>query len=376
MSEHPLLRARRAPGEAWLVPDVASRPGIDVVEATTDRELPELRGQLVSRGFDLECGPAVRFGVIRAPGGDHVLAVADHALVDGVGIGRVIVSLLSSYAGGRAGTVDVRWRHAHALAAAAPPAARVEATVRTLRGRAAAGSVRLARERSGNDAGYGVAYHRVSARAVDALASAPMGRSTANDVVVTAFCLAGMEWNLDHGAPALPFAVGVPLNLRPARGWLEGVCNATLPWPVQVDEQDPGDVLQLVTGQLRAVRTGLYSAEVRGLLAYLAGREGPALPLWLRAGLAATTTVSTVPGAETVRIGGATIGGLYGGAPAPGAVGMTFAVIPDAGAYRLSARFLRSHQSLAGAARFLTLVDTAIVTVCEALARRASGVLA
>jgi NRPS condensation-like uncharacterized protein len=364
--QHPLLNARQGPvGDVWVVPDVVSHPSV-VVTPAEDDALAGVRSELVSQGFDLAREPPVRFHLVRTPTGDRVVAVADHALVDGVGIGRVIVSLLANYERGWCGSVDERWREAHALGTGAPSPERVQATVRMLRRRAQPTAVRLAREHDEEREGYGVAYRAVSTGAVDALAQLPLGRSTVNDVFVAAFCLACMEWNRGRGAAPLPLSVGVPLNLRPARSWLEGVCNATLPWAVRIEDEDPREVLRQVTLQLGPVRTGLYSTDVRALLAYLVDQR--VLPVWVRHSLATTTVVSTVPGAELVRSTGMVrepTTGLYGGAPAPATMGMTFAVIPDGGRDRLSARFLLSRHSAAGAARFLSLVDRAIVQLCE-----------
>jgi hypothetical protein len=159
--------------------------------------------------------------------------------------------------------------------------------------------VRLAREHQRDETGYGVAYRELSAAARAALASAPSGPASANDRLVAGFCLAGMQWNRSSGRPALPFSAGVPVNLRPARTWFEGVCNAALPWPVRVDDEDPAAVLAQVSDQLRPVRAGLYSPGMRALLGYLAQRQE--LTVRERHALATTTLVSTVPGADVAR---------------------------------------------------------------------------
>ena len=370
MHEHPMLRAKPAPGldEAWTIPDESPPPTVTCGTALDDGAVDELRGRLVSHRFDLNREPPVRFHVVRAPDDDHVLVVADHALVDGVGVGRTMVSLMAAYGSGRGAEVDTRWREAHALTAAFPPAGQVRRTMQVLRERAYPLGVRLAPELADECPGYGVAYHDLSAAAAQGLAAVPRGPSTANDVVVAAFGVAGMRWNRSRGTAPAPFSVGVPLNLRPARSWFEGVCNATVQWPVRVDDTSPAGVLAQVTEQLRAVRGGLYSTDVRAVLGHLADRTR--LSVRERYALATTTVVSIVPGADVARANlpaGMATARLYGGPPAPPAMGMTFGVVPDAGAYRFSARYLRSRHAHQGTRGFLSSVEAAIVELVELL---------
>jgi hypothetical protein len=363
--EHPLLRARQGPDGVWVVPDGSTPPPVGLRTAVGEPAVEHLRGRLVSGPFDLQRDPPVRFDVIRTRGGDHVMVVADHALVDGVGIGRTVVSLMTHYTLGVRPALDRAWREAHRLAVVPPPEHKVAATRRELSRRAVPTAVRLAREQERDDAGYGVAYRELSPAAMSALTAAPRGPASANDRIVAAFCLAGMQWNRSRGRPALPFSVGVPLNLRPARGWFDGVCNATLPWPVRIVDDAADAVLAQVSDQLRPVRSGIYSPGVRALLGSLAGRR--TLTVRERHALATTTVVSTVPGADVARAHlppGVASATFYGGSPASPAMGMTFAVAPDTHAYRMSARYLLSHHSAAGAARFLSMVDFAVLRLC------------
>lgn len=414
MRRHPLLRARRGSGGGWVVPSEQRAPAVGFWTAVDDPAVAALRARLVSRRFDLRREPPVRFDVIRAPDGDHVVVVADHALVDGVGVSLTSSSLVAAYMWGRGAEEDRWWRPARLLAAAIPPPARVERTVAELRRRGSSGCpVRLAPEageagegaeaveaaevveaieggdvlqapevvegvegtgRDGPHPDHGVAYRGLSVRVSRALASLPAGPSTATDVLVAAVCLAGIGWNRERGRPALPFTVAVPLNLRPARSWFEGVANASLPWPVRVDDASPPAVLGQVTDQLRRVRCGIYSTDVRALLAHLESRPGrESLEGPDRQALAATTMVSLLPGADIARMdlpAGLLASGPYGGTPAPPVMGMTFAVVSDAGAYRLSARYVRSRYSASGAAGFLSSVEEAVVQLCGLLGAR------
>lgn len=364
--EHPLLRARQGPDGVWVVPDGVTPPPVGEMTAVGEPAVEHLRGRLVSAPFDLRRDPPVRFDVVRAREGDHVVVVADHALVDGIGISRTLISLIAHYTLGGRPSVDRTWRAAHRLAAPPAPEHRAEAILRELARRATPTAVRLAREHQRDETGYGVAYRELSAAARAALASAPSGPASANDRLVAAFCLAGMQWNRSSGRPALPFSAGVPVNLRPARTWFEGVCNAALPWPVRVDDEDPAAVLAQVSDQLRPVRAGLYSPGMRALLGYLAQRQE--LTVRERHALATTTLVSTVPGADVARAHlppGVASARFYGGSPASPPMAMTFAVAPDAGSHRMSARYLLSHHTAEGAARFLSMVDFAVLRLCE-----------
>ncbi|HEY7069646.1 MAG TPA: hypothetical protein VH479_06020 [Acidimicrobiales bacterium] len=372
--EHPLLRARQGPDGVWVVPDGATPPPVGEMTAVGEPAVEHLRGRLVGAPFDLRRDPPVRFDVVRARDGDHVVVVADHALVDGVGIGRTVISLMSHYTRGGRSTVDRTWRAAHRLAAPPAPAQRAEAILRELSRRATPTAVRLAREHEREEPGYGVAYRDLSGAARFALMAAPRGPASANDRVVAAFCLAGMQWNRSLGRPAVPFSVGVPINLRPPRTWFEGVCNATLTWPVRVEDEDPAGVLAQVSDQLRPVRAGLYSPAVRALLATMAQRRD--LTVRERHALATTTLVSTVPGADVARAHlppGVASARLYGGSLAFPTMPMTFAVAPDASAHRISARYLLSHHSAEGAARFLSMVDFAVLRLCEPRGPRAQA---
>jgi hypothetical protein len=164
----------------------------------------------------------------------------------------------------------------------------------------------------------------------------------------------------------VPFSVGVPVNLRSPRSWLDGVCNATIPWAVRLETEDPVECLDAVARQLRPVRSGRYSPEVRALLAYATAHDG--LPVRLRHSLATSTVVTSLPGADQVpSTPGLRVSGLVGGAPAPASMGMTFAVVGAPTGLRLTARFLFSHHTGAGASRFLASVDDAIAAIGTAV---------
>jgi hypothetical protein len=113
---------------------------------------------------------------------------------------------------------------------------------------------------------------------------------------------------------------------------------------------------------------------VRALLATMAQRRD--LTVRERHALATTTLVSTVPGADVARAHlppGVASARLYGGSLAFPTMPMTFAVAPDASAHRISARYLLSHHSAEGAARFLSMVDFAVLRLCEPRGPRAQA---
>jgi hypothetical protein len=368
--EHPLLRAREVGEDTWVLLDAVPPPSVSLWSATDDDMVADLRGRLVSRGFDLRSEPPVRVGVIRGPASDHVLVVADHALVDGIGVGRTAVSLMSAYTSGRPAEVDTRWRDAHELAATVPSAGRVREIVGSLQRRTVPTAIRLAPEPAAERErpGEGIAHADLSPVAAQGLASVRRGPSTSYDVVVAAFCLAGMRWNRDRGRRTEPFSVGVPLNLRRAGHWFDGVCNATLQWPVRVADASPGEVLDQVSDQLRPVRSGVYSPDVRALLGHLSDRTH--LSLRERHALATTTVVSIVPGADLARThlpSQLATASFQGSPPAPPTMGMTFGVVPDRGAFRLAARYRRSRHTPSGAMSFLESVDAAVTRLCRVL---------
>jgi hypothetical protein len=247
------------------------------------------------------------------------------------------------------------WREAHAIPFAPCSTEREAAVVDRLRGLARGDVVRLASRGSAIGSGYGVAYNRLPAVSIEGSPAAGAG-ATRNDLVVAAVAAAAIRWNRRCGQPALPMTIGVPVNLRQPRSWAEGAFNATIPWPVRIEVDDPMAMVRSVVDQLQAVRAGIYSRDLRALLSYLRRRGG--LPLWLRRGVAAMTTMvshvptaphsdASAPGAEAV---------IWGGAPASRWMPMTFCVMSDVSSMRMSTRYLSSQYGCSDVEELTSLV--------------------
>lgn len=336
---HPMLRAHLDPDrQSWIVPPVAGPVPVDVA-AAAERPLGPWRDALVGDTADMPHGRAVRFAAYdHGDGTTTLLVVAHHAAVDGGGA-RVALGAWAAACHSPLGAPDESWREARALAAPAVSAERRRETAAGLRALIAARPVPVA-PAGGTDGAvpvYGVAT--VATVLPPGWRTAVPG-ATASDVVVAGAVLALQQHNRRWGAPTTPMVVGVPVNLRRPAHRDGGVGNASLPWPVRIDAEEPGAVLAAVVAGVAPVRAGLLATPVRALLAEL--REAGRPPLWMRVGLAALSTTISTMGQSTVPWPGHPPAPAWGGAPAAPWTGATLAAAQAGDDLHLSIRHLRA----------------------------------
>jgi hypothetical protein len=177
-----------------------------------------------------------------------------------------------------------------------------------------------------------------------ASAHVPLPPGVRHDVgrLVTAVALTVHAWNLGRGAAAAPVVIGLPINLRPASSWADGVCNVSLLWPVLVPVTDDRGVAEAaVADQVAAVRLGRRSRAVRGILGGLAGAGR--LPVWAMRAMACTTVVSPVRGLATALDfgpGAPAVRDVWGSPPTSSAAGIAFGAGLDDDHAWLSSRYL------------------------------------
>lgn len=336
---HPMLRAHLgADGSSWIVPDLAPAPAVEVL-TSDDGPLDGVRDLLVS-----DLGTMPDGGTVRLAAYDHddgtatLLAVGHHAAIDGVGI-RAALEAWVAAGQGSMGMPDATWQEARRLVGPGVSEARRRETEEHLRGLLAARPVRLARTMSGDASGplYGVA---TAPATMPALPCPVAPAATTADMLVASAALALQAHNRAAGSPTTPVVVGVPVNLRRPGGRGTGVGNASMPWPVRIDDEEPAAVVTAVAAQLSAVRAGLLSTPVRAVLAEIRARGD--VPLWMRVGLAALTTTVSTMGASTVPWPGREPLPAWGGAPAAPWTGATWACAHAGSELVLSVRHVRS----------------------------------
>jgi hypothetical protein len=350
---HPLLRARRCGRheDHWRV-DPGVRSPLDVTDGDDRRPLAERRAALRARPVDLRSGGPLVVHLARTDGGDHLVAVGHHALVDGVALFRVLADLGRAYAGHELG-IDEGWRRDRHVDVAGVDPARAGAVARVVRHRTRATAVRLAGD--GGRAGEGPAGGGTGALVVPLdlgpLAAEPV--ATRAGRLLLAIAGVARRWNRDRGAATDPVVIGLAVNLRPHARWTASVGNASVVWPVLVPPEDAGEgPWPGVAGQVAEVRLGRRSGSVRGFLAALADR--PTLPVWARRGMSGTTLLSAVAHlGGIVDFGGdaPAVSGVWGTPPATPAAGIAFGACLDEGHAWLSARYLGHRLSPAAAHR-------------------------
>jgi hypothetical protein len=350
---HPVLRwqASGQPEGSWCSGRSAT-PILQPREAPDDQGLARQRSELLYEAMDLhETGPLV-IRLIRTSNGDNLLAAAHHALVDGVGMFRILADLARAY---RAEQLEpeITWAEARRSYAAEVDPALAAAIEEEVRSKTRRTAVRVAGGDPSSHRGTGAVLHRLE---VTGRPSGPAG--TSNDRLLAAVGVALREWNTERQEPSDPVVIGIPLNLRPLDAWHDSVCNAILMWPVRIPaEGDHPAVLRAVARQTAPARLGRRSRAARGLIGALRGRE--ALPLWALHAMAATTVVSSVVGVEHALSFGPDapeVTAAWGTPPTSQTSGIAFSACLDQGHAWIAARYDESIMSASIASELLTRV--------------------
>lgn len=352
---HPLLSARLSrDGAEWQFGHGVTGP----TEVQCRRsDVAVVRDRAVSKAFDLRSEAPVRFEVVFTAESTTLLLTAHHGAVDGIAA-RAILASWARACDGQEPKPDNTWLAAHSLATISASQVAVDRTVselRTLSRSLHPGDALWHRDESA-DASLQVEYRDISSD--DPLPVS--GRRQSHDRVAASLVFALLQTARRSGQRG-GLLIGVPVNLRSARSWSEGVCNASLPWPIWCAGQSPEDVLLEVKSQMSGIRGGRWSLRVRALVAYLVRRQEP--PLWMLHALASMATVtSSVPGCQVVWGADETPLPLWGGAPVPRRMGATFSILfDDLGGVRLSTRYRPALIDGTGVTDLLDEAQTALV---------------
>jgi NRPS condensation-like uncharacterized protein len=234
---HPLARARLADwrysdrGHRWEIADALVEVPLVIVECADEAALAAAREQLLARSPALDAAPPFTMLLAHGPAGDTLVLNLHHAVCDGIGAERLMLSILREYAGDDdpAPPLDpLAVRDVRALAGAASLADRV------VRARALAWhtarqqwspAARVAVDGGGDRPGYGVELLGLSRSETAAVLARQTDEVTVNDVLLAALAVAVHRWNVGHEQTARRVALSMPVNLRPEEWRSEVVGN-------------------------------------------------------------------------------------------------------------------------------------------------------
>jgi NRPS condensation-like uncharacterized protein len=236
---HPLARARlaRSPqGETsyqWDIVDEVDLDPLRVFDCPDAAALDRLRAQLYTPGIDLSVSPGFRVVLACRPEGDLVLLCASHIVADGVGVVRLMQSIVRAYRGQPDPPDPLPLAQARDLSSFLAPQSKGERWARQLEGlrrvrEALDPPSRIAVVGGTKRDGFGFAFRtlELGEATAPALVQRPAG-TTINDVLVAALHLTVQSWNTKHEAPAGRIGVMMPVNVRPADRLWEVVSNLT-----------------------------------------------------------------------------------------------------------------------------------------------------
>lgn len=236
---HPLARARLAPsprGETsyrWDLADEVDLDPLRVVDCSDRAALNRLRTELYTPPIALDTTPGFRVALARRPGGDLVLLSASHILADGVGVVRLMQTIVRAYRGEPDPPDPLPLAQARDLGSALAPRTRSERWARRLEGprrvrEALDPPSRIAAVGAGDRDGFGFVFRTLDLgeATTPQLARRPPG-TTVNDVLLAALHVTVQAWNSQHDAPTRRVGVMMPVNVRPADRLWDVVSNLT-----------------------------------------------------------------------------------------------------------------------------------------------------
>jgi NRPS condensation-like uncharacterized protein len=264
MHHHPMARARRrtaaTTGAAyeWVIRDDPDPPAVTVADDGTD--LRTLRNRCYGQPFDLTAEAPFRLVVQRGggiDGGDRLLVPTSHVAADGVGLHRLLRTLLTAYRGEEPAPGGPSLTQSRSLLdEMAPDGLRdvadaiVEAWRQSREG--IDSPTDIAREGGSEREGWGYTRRSLDPETTARLlADRPDGVSV-NDVLLAALHLTVAAWNTDHGVDSDTLGVMMPVNLRPDDWFYEVVAMYTLFQSVRTDaaaRAEPADTVAQVAGR-------------------------------------------------------------------------------------------------------------------------------
>jgi NRPS condensation-like uncharacterized protein len=225
-TRHPIARARLGDWSGtdrrynWEIDDALPAIPVEVVDCAGDPCLAGARERLYAFSPPLDSPPPFTATLAHHPDGDAIMLNLHHGAGDGIGVLRLMASILREYTGqdDPEPPVDpLEVRDIGRLVGASSFAERLR------RGRAliehvsrfATSPTRVAPDGGSARDGYGFELRRLDATELDAVLARREDGATANDVLLAALGIAIRRWNERHGADVDRMALMMPVNLRP-----------------------------------------------------------------------------------------------------------------------------------------------------------------
>lgn len=233
---HPLARARMISGaghestDHWEITELEEIPPIPVTEVASGGDLDRVRTELYSPPIALDRAPAFRAQIARTPDEDRLMFAVAHAMVDGIGLLRLLTSVARAYRGEEDPPDPIHLgaaRDIEQVIAATGNRERAGRALEGLRklGGAAKAPARVAKRSADSRAGGGFAHCELDPAATSALnARRPKG-TTINDMLLSGVGRAITTWNGELGQDADKIQLFMPVSVRPREWATEIVSN-------------------------------------------------------------------------------------------------------------------------------------------------------
>jgi NRPS condensation-like uncharacterized protein len=285
---HPMTRARKVARRLLTRPPLweIGEPDLGGVLSTMrcdgESQLAAARDTFYSQCVGLVTAPALRFLLVRRPGGDSLLLNVNHAITDGIGASRFLHSVARAY-GGRPDPVPtldplaVRDFRAQFGRAASPGSRRADVLSLPPLPRAF-----IAAERAADAHGYGFLHLALSgeqSRRLNPRRFVP--DATVNDLMLASLHLAIARWNADQDRSCGCIALFMPANVRPPEWRYEVVANVTVGAKVASTSEQRAtapSLMEAVASQTRRLKEGRFGLEA---LLELPTWAFMLLPVWL-----------------------------------------------------------------------------------------------
>jgi NRPS condensation-like uncharacterized protein len=282
-ARHPFARARLAAWRlhdwsyVWEIADDLEEVPLKVAVCDGEEALAREREDLFSTSPSLDAAPPFAIVLARCGDRDVLLLNLHHAVADGVGAARLVLSIMRAYAGedDPMPAVDPLAVHDVRGLAAARSSGEQSARWRALLAGAARRRflrpARVARQGGNDRPAYGFELFALSAHESRKVFEEHPEGTKVNDVLLAALAVAIARWSDDHGRRAGPIALSMPINLRPA-AWRFEIISNFASWVtvwVRVDSgEDATSVATRVAATTRAIkRDGLGGLAVELLSA-------------------------------------------------------------------------------------------------------------
>lgn len=383
---HPMARARRAPlrkgdrAYRWEILDEAT-PDLEIVECLDERDLCLVRDRLLNDPPSLDAAPLFKLGLVRRVEGDALIMTIPHSLSDGLGVWRILTSILRAYAGLEDPLPAIDPLRARELRPLAVPATRRERLRRLSRLPrlllASSRPVRMAPQGAGG-AGEGIFLLTLDEQETAMVADRKGEGSTVNDVMLAGMVLAIRRWNADRGQRPGKVCLIVPVNLRLADWFNEVPGNFASGFPVAIPRREPDTLSGLVEAVTKRTQKAKRDRTANAMFDFLLTILRP-WPFAVKRGVGArnphavertqeTVVFSNLGRLELPELGGeaGSVQATWISPPARLTRGFAIAVFSLGGCLRFGMRYQRAHFDEGAAAEFAQLYRSVLLGELEA----------